>query len=331
MEHRISIPGRFIPGGSPGIREGRMSGTIAEEAIVGGETELEARPLTGGALVVAILLSALWGTNPTALKVVLRGFPPIGSAGVRFAIAALGVALWCRATRVRLWPLPGEEVALGVNALFFILQIATFTLGVHWGTAGHSIVLLHTYPLFVVALAHFLIPGDRTTPGKLAGLAMAFGGIVALFAGDWGRWQGTQLQGDVVQVVSAWLLAGQIVWIKHAVARVDSSRLVFWQMATSAAVFIVYSLAAEGLAGTRGGAWPVAAVLYQGLIIGTLCFTVWTWLIRRHAASRVAIFGFVGPLVGVGLSAVVLGEGVTPQLLLASALVAGGIVFASRW
>jgi MFS family permease len=33
----------------------------------------------------------------------------------------------------------------------------------------------------------------------------------------------------------------------------------------------------------------IAAVVYQGLIIGTLCFTIWTWLIRRHAASRVAI------------------------------------------
>ena len=303
-----------------------MSELLAEESAIAGGPPASASRLTLARGVLAVLISAIWGTNPTALKIVLKGFPPIGSAGIRFAIAALGVAVWCRAMRTGLWPRRAEWPWLAINAGLFIVQIATFTLGVHWGTASHSIVLLHTYPLFVVALAHLFVPGDRATWWKLAGLAAAFTGIVSLFAGEWGRWQGTQLLGDTTQVFSAFLLGVQIVYLKRMVERVHPYRVVFWQMAVGALTFLGYSFAWEALGFQVPGVAPVAAIIYQGLFIGTFCFTVWIWLLRRHAASVIAVFGFIGPVVGVALSALVLAEPFTPALALSAALVALGVV-----
>jgi drug/metabolite transporter (DMT)-like permease len=307
-----------------------MSELLAEESVVEAKSAAGTRLGSGSAL-LAILVTALWGTNPTALKIALRGLPPIGSSGLRFAIAAIGVWAWCRLKRVPVMPRPGEGRWLTVIAAFFIVQIATFTLGVYWGTAGHSIVLLHTYPFFVVALAHFLIPGERASTGKVVGLVAAFSGVVALFAGEWGSWQGTQLLGDGVQLFSALVLGTQVVYLKHALVRVDANRVVLWQMVAAGAVFLGYSFGFEGLARARPGVEEASVVIYQGLVIGALCFTIWTWLIEKHAASRVAIFGFVAPLVGVGLSAVALGERLTPALLVSAALVAVGIVFANRF
>lgn len=290
---------------------------------------LAAARLTGGAALLAVLVTALWGTNPTALKIALRTLPPIGAAGLRFAIAAVGVWVWCRLSGVRVRPRAGEILWLAAIGAFFLVQISTFTLGVYWGTAGHSVVLLHTYPFFVVALAHFLIPGDRASPGRVASMVAAFCGVLILFVGDWGEWQGTQLLGDGVQLFSAFILGAQVVFIKHAVARIDPARVVLWEMVIGSAGFLLYSLAFENLAGARPSVVSSGAVVYQGIIIGTLCFTVWTWLIRRHAASRVAIFGFVAPLVGVVLSSLVLDEPLTATLLLSAVLVAVGIVLAN--
>jgi len=303
-----------------------MSELLAEESAIAKERDRSAARLTGWAVLLAVLITALWGTNPTALKIVLRGFPPIGSAGVRFGIAALGVLAWCWLAKVDAWPRRGEAPWLLVNGSLFIVQIATFTLGVYWGTAGHSIVLLHTYPFFVVALAHFFIPGDRASWGRIAGLVAAFSGILALFIGQGGRWEGTHLLGDVIQVLSAFLLGAQVVFVKHAVARVDPNRVVLSQMALGALVFLAYSFAWEGLAAVRPGPGPIVAMLYQGAVIGTLCFTVWIWLLHRHAASAISVFGFIGPLVGVGLSTLALGEAFTPALGLSAALVAVGVV-----
>ena len=293
--------------------------------------ELSAARLGGAAIVLATIINVLWGTNPIALKLALRGLPPIGTAGIRFAIAAIGVAIWCRATGIDLRPRRGELPWLCAVSAIFVVQIATFTLGVYWGTASHSSVILNTYPFFVVALAHFLIPGDRATLGKAAALLAAFSGIVVLFAGDWGAWRGTNLLGDLIQLASAIILGAQVVFTKHAVARVYPGRVVLYQMFAGGAVFLLFSFAFEGLAQARPDALSIGAVAYQGIFIGAICFTVWTWLIRRYSASLVAFFGFISPVVGVLLSALVLGDPLTPALLISAGLVAIGIVLAKLW
>jgi drug/metabolite transporter (DMT)-like permease len=308
-----------------------MTEALIESKTTDAEPDFPAHRFTTSAVALSVMITVFWGTNPTALKIALRGLPPIGAAGIRFAIAAIGVWGWCAVTRVRAWPRRGEFRWLAVVGAFFTAQIATFSLGVYWGTASHSVVILHTYPFFVVALAHFLIPGDRASPGRVAGLVAAFTGIAALFVGEWGGWHGRQFLGDAIQLLSALILGAQIVYTKHAVARIDSDRVVLWQMLIGAPLFLAYSLLFEHLAGARPNAASIAAVIYQGLIIGTLCFTIWTWLIRRHAASRVAIFGFIAPLVGVFLSALVLGEQLSPALLVSAGLVAAGIVLANLW
>jgi drug/metabolite transporter (DMT)-like permease len=212
---------------------------------------------------------------------------------------------------------------------FFVVQIATVPLGVHWGTASHSTILLNTYPFFTVAIAHFVIPGDRATPGRVIAVIMAFVGVVALFGSGWGAWQGTHLLGDSVQFFSAFLLGVQVVFLKFAVTRIHPGRVVLWQMLPGAAVFLLYSFAFEALAGIRPELNSIVAVAYQGVVIGTLCFMVWAWLLRRYSASRIAIFGFVSPLVGVALSGAVLHEPLTPVLLLSAALIAAGVAIAN--
>lgn len=309
-----------------------MSEMLAEETAMDERgPDLGSARLSASAVLLALLIGVIWGTNPTALKLALRSLPPMGAVGARFAIASVGVWLWCRSTGVQVRPQRGEAPWLVAVTAFFIVQISTFTLGVYWGTAGHSVVLLHTYPFFVVIMAHFLIPGDRATPGRVVGAVAAFVGVAALFVGEWGTWEGTQLRGDLIQLLSAFLLGAQVVFLKHALSRIDPSRLVLWEMAIGAAAFFAYSLLFENLAAAQPEFISVAAVVYQGIMIGAFCFTVWTWLLRRHAASLISIFGFISPLVGVFTSAIALGEPVTAGLVIAAALVAGGIVVANLW
>ena len=291
--------------------------------------DMKSNRLTISSLLLTVFIMILWGTNPVALKISLRGFPPIGAAGLRFLIAATGVLLWCMIVGIRVKPRRAELPWLFAVGGFFTAQIATFTLGVHWGTASHSVVLLHAYPFFVVALAHFFVPGDRATPWRVAGIAVAFAGILALFVGGWGRWQGSELLGDSVQFLSAFILGMQIVFTKHAVSRIAPSRIVLWQMVLGTVAFMLYSLFLEDLTAARPDCTSVLAIIYQGVAIGTVAFTIWTWLIRHHAASRIAVFGFISPLVGVFLSAMLLGEPITATLLASAALVGVGIILAN--
>jgi drug/metabolite transporter (DMT)-like permease len=289
-----------------------------------------AERLKTGAMLIAVAVTVLWGTNATAQKFTLRDFPPIGSAGLRFVLTALLIGVWFRLGKARLLPQRREILWLAINGALFLAQIATFSLGVYWGTAGHSIVLLNTYPLFVLALSYFFLK-ERTTPGQFLGLAAALIGIIVLFAGEWSHFRGTQRLGDGVQLLSALILTGQVILLKYITSRVETRRIVFWQMASAAVFFTLYGLGWEDLGKVTFG-WPgLIALMWQGIVVGPFCFSLWTWLIKHHSASRVSVFSLLTPVAGVISSALLLGEPLTAGLLFSTLLVAGGIALASLW
>ncbi len=65
-------------------------------------------------------------------------------------------------------------------------------------------------------------------------------------------------------------------------------------------------------------------------MVAGLCFIVLVFLLRHHSPSRLGIFSFITPIVGVLLSAWLLGDALSPYLLASVALVVVGIVVANR-
>ena len=67
-----------------------------------------------------------------------------------------------------------------------------------------------------------------------------------------------------------------------------------------------------------------------GLVVAGLCFILLVFLIRDYSASRLGVFSFATPIVGVLLSAWLLGEEISPVLWMSVVLVALGIIIANR-
>ena len=82
---------------------------------------------------------------------------------------------------------------------------------------------------------------------------------------------------------------------------------------------------ASGLSGEFGDARVTAdalgAVAYL-IVVGTLIgFTAYVWLLRTAPTSLVATYAYVNPIVAVLLGWALLGEEVTPQILVAGAAI----------
>ena len=69
----------------------------------------------------------------------------------------------------------------------------------------------------------------------------------------------------------------------------------------------------------------VASLLYQGSIVAFATYLAWFWLLTRYLAGRLAVFGFLTPLFGVTMGALVLAEPLRPAFLGALAMVGAGI------
>src|SRR5206468_3502702 len=142
-----------------------------------------------GAL-LALLLSLFWGGNPVAIKLGLEDAPPLRLAWMRFVVGGIVIALWAWLTgRLAGFRLRRAEVRpLLVVTLLFIAQIGTMNVGTSLTSAAHSAIVLNLYAVHTVVLSHFLIPGDRLTLRKAAGVVVAYGGIVVLFVRQAAAW-----------------------------------------------------------------------------------------------------------------------------------------------
>ena len=284
-----------------------------------------------GAVLVSIVIHSLWGGNPVAVKFSLLAFPPLTTAFLRFAIGIACIALWARWRGVRLLPEKGEWRALWIVAVLFAVQIGLMNVGFDHTTGAMGSVLIATNPLFAVMFAHFLIAGDRMTPAKASGLAVAMAGaslalledvdFTVLDLGAAGNW---------IVLSSAVLLGFRLTLSARFVRRIEPTKVAMWQMVLSLPIFGAGALLFEEIAWDQVGAGPIAGLLFQGAVIAGVGFTVSYHLMRRYTPSVMMSFNFVSPIAGVLFSAWLLGDRVGPLLLAGMALVAVGLYLVAR-
>jgi len=282
--------------------------------------------------VLALVIHTLWGGNPVAVKIGLEVFPPLWSGFLRFALGSACVIAWARYLRVSLMPTRAEwPVHLGLT-LIFTAQIALMNIGFGATTAANSAVLIATNPIFGVLFAHWWVPGDRLSPGRVLGVLVAFSGsALVLTRGAVGAGSLTATHyGDWLVLGSACVLGMRLALCGRLLSTVNEVRLTLWQMLLSLPLFAAGGFAFETIRWENLDWAPVAGILYQGIVIAGLGFSVQYYLLRRYKPSVMISFNFVAPVAGVLLGMWLLDERLTAALLGGMALVAVGITLIAR-
>jgi drug/metabolite transporter (DMT)-like permease len=277
-----------------------------------------------GAAGLAVLTATLWGGNQVAIKAGLEGVPPVAMAVARFALGLAVVFVAARITRIAVTSVAGQWRGLAELSLLFTAQILLLNIGTAHTTSSRSIVLISAYPFFTALFAHLLIPGDRLSLRQVAGMLLAFAGIVTLFAGSLSLTDTAWLLGDVLVLGSGVLLGLRQVVIKRLVHNLHPYQVLFWQAALGLPFFIIISAIFESPADIEWTRRAILGVLYQGLVVAGACFIILVFLLSKHPASRLGVFGFLTPVVGVLLATWVMDEPVTMIVLISMALVAAG-------
>lgn len=256
--------------------------------------------------------------------------PPFRLAAARFVIGGLVVLAWAAGTgrlaalRLR----PGEARPLVVVGLLMTVQIGIMNVATSLTSASHVAIILNSYAVHTVLLAHFLVPGDRLRPRRLAGVLVSYAGVVLLFVRQVSAGAPTLL-GDVLVCVSAVLLAERTVYLARAVQSLDAVKLLMAQAVIGVALFALASAAFEPMP-TRWTASLAASLAFQGVVVAGFNFILNLWLLRRYRPSSLSPFFLTQPIFGVLAAAVFTGDPLTLDLLLSSAAVGVGIALAGR-
>jgi len=282
---------------------------------------------------LAMLLQSLLSAGTyLAAKRALADLSPFEIALFRFALAgAFYAALWrwsgVRIARRDLLALAGLGVlAIPVNQGFFLY-------GMSLTTPGHGALLYALAPVFVFLFARWRL-GERATRLKIAGVALAFAGVVVVLAGRGAVGLDVAargLLGDLLVLVAvlAWsvfAVAGKPYAERYGVLASTGAAI-----AAGSAVYLPFGFAMSDLSAfgrASAGAWW--SILYLALLQSVLAYLLYYWALRRSEASRVAIWSNTQPVLAAALSWALYGEPVTGTFALGGAMVIGGVVLTER-
>lgn len=279
-----------------------------------------------GAALVAFCC-ALWGGNPIAVKYSVPDLPPIGCAGLRYLIGLPITIVVCWLTGQPAGYPKGRGPLVALHALLTVAQIGSFNLGTNLSLAGRASVFINVHPLVVAPLSAWFLH-ERMGRRGLMGLAAAGLGVLILISSRVDL-TGTGWIGDLIVLGSGVIFGIQTVVQKRTFPLIPPATLLLWQSVGAIPIFLIASLVFEGADSYHFTTPAVLGLLYQGLAVTGICFTLWILLLRRYPASQMAALAFLSPLFGVAFGTILRGEPLTWELIAAGALVASGIVLVS--
>lgn len=253
---------------------------------------------------MGLAFALMWSSAFTSARIIVTNAPPLAVSSLRFFIAGivtLAIARMLqqsfRLTRAQ-WRL---TIVFGIcqNALYLGLNfVAMQTVD-----ASVAAIIASSLPLWV-ALASWLIWGEKVRPLGLAGLIGGFAGVALIM--------GTRLSagvdpfGMLLCGIGVLALTFATLAVRGASSGGNMLTVVGYQMLIGGA-----ALAIPAQFETWGFNWSptlFAAITYTIFVPGVIATIVWFWLVNRIGTVRSATFHFLNPFFGVAIAAVLLGE-----------------------
>lgn len=313
--------------------------SAAKEAANSAETTANrARPGRLTLYLMALGAVTLWGASFPITKAALDYTGPTAVAFLRWAVSAVMLALYLAIAgrqnpdqslaqagvmiRAR-WRTVAWVAFVGISLFYFLQNLA-----LRYTTATNAGVLANLTSVFMVLIGATLLR-ERLKPIEWGALVAAFVGsaLVSQGAGHLSL-GGPGLIGDAMMVVAAFTGAVFSIGGKGLSERYPPV-VVTTVVAAAGALFLLPVALIEGLTLAMPlRAWGLIALL--GVGSGALGNLLWLSILRELPASRAALVLFLIPVVSASLSVTLLGEPITPLLIVGAGLVLASVVVAQR-
>lgn len=286
-------------------------------------TEPPAKPAPAAWLVWLALgtVYLVWGSTYLGIKVAVESLPPLLMSGTRFFAAGLimmGVLAVVRPAALRVTRQQLGTVA-GVGILLLLGGNGLVAVGELRVASGLAALLIAAVPLWIVLFRS--LSGDRPSRTTLAGVAIGFTGVAVLMLGSIGGHSDPAHAALVMMAALLWAGGTYLGTRRPMPANLFAATA--YEMVIGGGVMVAAGLLRGELSGfspaqVTGRSW--IALVYLVVFGSLAAFTAYVWLLGNVAVSQVATYAYVNPAVAVLLGALILGERVTP------AVVVGGVV-----
>ena len=292
----------------------------------------ETKPSGERIYLLLTLMVLMWSFNYVVGKLALREFPAMLLVGLRTMLAGallVPVYLWRHGTGASVWTWRDLRVLIPLGLCGVTGNQLFFVMGLSRTSVAHAAIMISTTPILVLLMA--AAQGqERITHRKLAGMGIAFTGIVVL---QMGRAQGSTatMLGDLFILMgalsfSAFTVLGKAISTRYGGLTVNT--IAYASGALALAPMILWQGASFQFGAISTQGW--LSVFYMAAFSSVIAYLIFYYALTHTAASRVSAFSYLQPVLATLMAIPVLREPVHPGLLLGGSLALVGVYVTER-
>ena len=286
--------------------------------------------LTSFVFLTTIVL--IWAGSFIFIRLALKEIPPVALALARFSLATpvlVAFSLFARQTRQAVTAALRKDFllfsALGLTGVTLLYVLEFYSLRLISATEGSIIINLHV--IFAMLLSSAFL-SERLTGRKLAGVFLAFAGVVLITTGSASMMSLNFLEplGVLLMVGAAFCWASYSVLGKKAVQRYSTTVSTCVAFLLGTLYLIPFALAesrTDALFSSSELAW--GSVFYLAIPSSVITYVLWNRMIREVDVTKVMVSLYAIPIPTAIMSYLFLGEMITYSLVLGGAIVMLGV------
>lgn len=276
-----------------------------------------------------LITVTMWAVSFTVIKSAYDEFSPLAFAAVRFVTASLLMLLLLALLRRPLAVARRDLLRVAAVGVIHVgLYQIFFGVGLRYTTASNSVLIIAAAPV-ITALLVWLTRAEAISWRQGAGIGLALGGVAMLVQAGGGA-AGGHLRGDLLTLLAAASNGVAPVVVLPLLRRYDA--ITVMALAMIFGTVLLLGVAAPELMRQSWQVSPAAwgQLTYAAVGAGTLGYLFWYEGIGRIGATRVAVYSYLIPVLGVMLAVAVLRETFTMAHLAGAVVTLAGVGLA-RW
>ncbi|MCK4714147.1 MAG: DMT family transporter [Candidatus Aenigmarchaeota archaeon] len=279
-----------------------------------------------------ILNFIVWGTQHPPIKILSNEISPFLFNFLRFGIACLVLLPFVIKQRI----LPEKKDLLRISLLGIIgisLYGLLVVIGISLSTATNSSILINSSPLLIAFLAPLLI-GEKTNIKKVMGIVLGFiGAVLVISRGPdvLGVMSSEYFFGNILLFSSAFFVAVYSIYNKRFIQKYGGLGTTFYAVLAGTLLLFIMSV-------VSGDLFQISEVTqnsflmmsYVAIITTALTWVIWFKSINRIGILNTSSFFFLIPVSGILSSYLILGELLTPFILIGIVLILIGVYIVQK-
>ncbi len=299
-----------------------------------------------------VIVNTMWAAQYAAYKTATDAMGPITVSAWTFLIAALVLSPFLLRERARSMhrdsspvgpkptpstPRQGAGVRQDITAFFVIgvFGLIPASAFLAWGTmrstASNAAIIYLTIPIITAVLASAIL-GEKMTRIRWLSLSVALCGVLILSDIDWRHLDlasGKYLFANLLVLLACFSSSFYNVFSKGLLRRFTPFEVLVFGYFIAVIVSLPLLVWVEPLSITQIRGYTVSvwlSVLVLSVLSWGIAMVLWVFLLKRLDVSQASVSVYLLPFLGVIISAITLGERITPTMIVGGLMTLAGTV-----